>query len=134
MNVDFKKYGEAYYKSLLANKEKFALDILNKEPQDVIGISKEEYMNYTITSRYGKLCEAIRLTKHLDKQPKTGVQVGIDLFKSFLKIATADEREALIQKMRSVIERSDMRKKLEEELKVKQKELRELEEKISKIL
>jgi hypothetical protein len=133
MNIDFKTHGEAYYKSLLANKERFALDTFNKEPQDVIGISKEEYMNYTIASRYGKLCEAIRLTKHLDKQPKTGVQVGIDLFKSFLKIATSDERESLLQKMQSIIEKCDMRKQLEEELKAKQKELRELEEKISKM-
>jgi hypothetical protein len=134
MNVDLKNNGEAYYKSLLINKEKFVLDTFKKEPQDLVGITKEEYMNYTISSRYGKLCEAIRLTKHLDKQPKIGVQGEIDLFKSFLKIAASDEREAIMQKMRSVIEKNDMRKQLEEELKAKQKELRELEDRISKIL
>ena len=134
MNVDLKNNGEAYYKSLLINKEKFVLDTFKKEPQDFVGITKEEYMNYTISSRYGKLCEAIRLTKHLDKQPKTGVQGEIDLFKSFLQIAASDERETIMQKMRSVIEKNDMRKQLEEELKAKQKELRELEDRISKIL
>ena len=134
MNVDLKNNGEAYYKSLLINKEKFVLDTFKKEPQDLVGITKEEYMNYTISSRYGKLCEEIRLTKHLDKQPKTGVQGEIDLFKSFLKIGTSDERETIMQKMRSVIEKNDMRKQLEEELKAKQKELRELEDRISKIL
>ena len=119
---------EEYYLQLLINKEEVIRKKFGQKPHEAIGISEERYKKLKISSRYSRLCEVIKLNSQLVNIPSGGLKGEIDTFRAFLRIATEEQRENINNLLKEVIEDTDRRRKLKEEIEIKRKELKKLED------
>jgi hypothetical protein len=127
------KQGEAYWDSLLVKKEKCLIENFGMQPYEAIGLSEAEYLGLSASARYGRVCTFVRENKHLSKEVPRNLKTELETFKSFMKVATPIQRESLLKLMNEAIGKSEERRKIEEDIRAKKKELFELEKRYKTI-
>ena len=123
---------EDYYLDLLIKKEEIVMRDFGQKPHEAIGISEEQYRKLKISSRYTKLCEVIKINSNLVEKPINGLKMEIDNYKAFLRAANNEEREKVQKLICRIVNKSNKRKQLQEEINMKRKELEKLEAQIKK--
>lgn len=117
----------SYWELKCAEKAQLVSEMLGQKPFEAIGVREEIYIRWSPATRYTKFCKIIKGCKNLGVKHIQYQQQELIWFQKFLEVATTKEKDSLLGLINDTIAKAEDRKKIEEEIEQKKKELEELE-------
>jgi hypothetical protein len=120
-------------KELLDEKVSVVEKKMGKKPFEALGISEEQYMNMKESSRYTRLCECLSyncIPIPRNRKTHDRIRPYVENYKIFLRYASKDDKDSIISLIDEALSKNKERIRIQEEINLKKRELKELENKL----